>query len=51
MTTGMSELENKIFDRNIDKKILALIGCNKTMLSNRVSFALNLTGEFFVRVL
>lgn len=45
MSTGLSDVESNIFSPNLESHILALIGCNKTMLSNRVSFALNLTGR------
>lgn len=43
-TSGISEVENIKLRTNVER--LSLIGGSKGMLSNRVSFALNLTGNF-----
>lgn len=42
LATGISENDSIITSNYIEK--LGLIGASKAMLSNRVSFALNLTG-------
>lgn len=43
MSSGINDIDNKSVNSN--REVLALIGSNKTMLSNRVSFAFNLTGR------
>ncbi len=43
LSAGIGEIESiKVFSSLIER--MGLIGCSKAMLSNRVSFALNLTG-------
>lgn len=46
ITCGVSEAESVKLTSYVDK--LSLIGASKGMLSNRISFALNLTGKKFI---
>ena len=45
MSTSFNETEKNMFNPNIPRNVLTIIGANRTMTSNRISFAFNLTGK------
>lgn len=48
MSTGVIDAEKMMFENN--KNFALLIGGNKTMLANRISFAYNLKGTLYVSI-